>query len=335
MTATVWVGVMLALAAGLLSGNCMLPAKFARHWRWENTWLVFSIVSLVILPWSLAALSVMNLASVYSSLPDSAFVAPLFFGVGWGVAQVLFGQSIARLGLALGYAIIVGLGALLGTLIPLLVQHRSTAATPRGALIFAGMFVMLAGIAVSAWSGRLRERSIARATRASGYSSAIAVAIVCGLLAPMLNYAFAFGQPIAASAVRLGNAREVAGYAVWPVALLGGLLPNLVWSMYLLTRNGTWGAFRAPWAREAWLASLMGLFWMGAFALYGVSAVFLGTLGTSVGWALFQIFMIMTATLSGVVTGEWRTAPRLAKQGLWSGLALLAIATTVIASGNT
>ena len=48
------IGIGLALLAGLMSGNCMLPMKFTRYWKWENTWLVFSVVSLVILPWLLA-----------------------------------------------------------------------------------------------------------------------------------------------------------------------------------------------------------------------------------------------------------------------------------------
>ena len=79
----------------------------------------------------------------------------------------------------------------------------------------------------------------------------------------------------------------------------------------------------------------MGIFWMGAMSLYGVGSVFLGTLGTSVGWALFQIFMIMTANLSGVLTGEWKGAPRAAILRLSIGLALLAAATILIALGNT
>ena len=47
-------GIALTLLAGLMSGNCMLPLKFNRSWKWENTWLVFSVVSLIILPWALA-----------------------------------------------------------------------------------------------------------------------------------------------------------------------------------------------------------------------------------------------------------------------------------------
>jgi len=322
------------MVAGLLSGSCMLPMKFVTRWNWENTWLEFSVVSLVVLPWLLAIALVKDLGPVYSGLPGSAFVAPLLLGAGWGIAQVLFGLSVTRLGLALGYAIIIGLGAVLGTLVPLLVQHRSVARTSRGALIFLGIFIMVLGVAVSAWAGRLRERSTAIAAPVGSFAGAIAVAVICGLMAPMLNYAFVFGQSIAEAAVRLGNPRKIAGYAVWPVGLLGGLVPNLAYSSYLLTRNRTWKHFCGAWRPDVWFGSLMGVFWMGAFAIYGVSAVYLGALGTSVGWALFQIFMIMTANLSGVLAGEWKDAPPAAKRGLWTGLLLLALATAVIAAGN-
>ena len=48
------IGIVLVLLAGLMAGNCMLPIKFNRRWKWENTWFVFSLVSLVVLPWALA-----------------------------------------------------------------------------------------------------------------------------------------------------------------------------------------------------------------------------------------------------------------------------------------
>jgi L-rhamnose-H+ transport protein len=334
MAGRLWIGLLLTLSAGILSGNCMLPMKFAKRWPWEGVWLIFSLVSLVILPWGLALAEVKSLEAVYAALPVSAFLAPLLFGAGWGIAQVLFGLSIARLGLALGYAIIVGLGALLGTLVPLFVNNREVVGTTHGALIFSGVTIMVLGIVVSARAGLQRERQDSAVTHKRGYGFALALAVLCGLMAPMLNYAFAFGQSIAEEAVRQGTSHEAAGYAVWPVALFGGLIPNAAYSVWLLGRNRTWKCFRQPWSPDVWLGCLMGIFWMGAFAMYGVSSVYLGVLGTSVGWALFQIFMIMTANVSGVLTGEWRRAPVAARRGLWTGLALLALATAVIAAGN-
>jgi L-rhamnose-H+ transport protein len=314
-----------------MAGNSMLPAKFARRWAWENIWLVFTVFSLVVFPWALALARVERLGEIYSGLPASSFALPLLFGFGWGIAQVLFGLSVTRLGLALGYAVIIGLGSLLGTIVPLVFQRREVVATPQGAVIFFGLAVMVAGIAVSGKAGRLREAGPGAA--GAGYGSALALAIVCGFMAPMLNYSFAFGDAIASEAVRLGTPAVDAPYAVWPAGLAGGLIPNLAYSLWLLSRHKTWGRF-LPAGRDWLLPVAMAVLWMGAMAVYGVSSVRLGSLGTSVVWALFQIFMIMTANLSGVATGEWKKASPRARLLLWTGLGLLAAATVVISAGN-
>ena len=329
-------GIALTLLAGLMSGNCMLPMKFNRSWKWEHTWLVFSVVSLVLIPWSLAFGLVGHLFETYSALSLYQLAVPFLFGAGWGIAQVLFGISVQRLGLGLAYAIIVGLGALLGTLVPLFVQHRAQVGRPALLEIFLGVGVMVLGIIFSTWGGHLREREDqpnAQSESMSGYATAVLLAILCGLMAPMLNYSFAFGQDIARAAVVLGNPPLRAAYAVWPIGLAGGFLPNIGYSLYLLRRNQSWSVFKRV-SPDILLAALMGALWMGAFALYGMSAVYLGALGTSIGWGLFQIFMIMTATLSGVGTGEWNNAPRVSKLLLASGLACLICATTLLAMGN-
>lgn len=136
------------------------------------------------------------------------------------------------------------------------------------------------------------------------------LAILCGVLAPMLNFAFAFGESIADAAKQQGATPGAAVYAVWPIALLGGLVVNVAYACWLLSRNKTWANFGGAWRSEAWAGCLMGVLWMAAMAVYGASSVYLGALGTSVGWALFQTFMIMTANLSGVLTGEWKQACR-------------------------
>ena len=341
MTPSQTMGIMLTLLAGLMSGNCMLPMKFNRSWQWENTWLVFSVVSLVILPWAFALSLVGHLFETYGTLSLFQIAVPFLFGAGWGIAQVLFGISVQRLGLGLAYAIIVGLGALLGTLVPLFVQHRSQVGGLALFEILSGVAVMVVGIGLSTWGGQIRERKIserdlhadAQVRHASRYYTAVLLAILCGVMAPMLNYSFAFGQDIAHQAVRLGNTELHAAYAVWPVGLAGGFLPNIAYSFYLLRKNRSWQMFN-PASPDSLFAVLMGVLWMGAFALYGMSATYLGSLGTSIGWGLFQIFMIMTATLSGVLTGEWKNAPSQSRLLLISGFACLVGATTLLAMGN-
>ena len=278
----------------------------------------------------------------YHALSFLQIGTPLLFGAGWGIAQVLFGISVQRLGLALAYAIIVGLGAVLGTLVPLFVQHRSQVGERALFEILLGVIVMLAGISLSAWGGQIHERQVrkgddrpdANRKPSSVYGIAVLLAILCGVMAPMLNFSFAFGQDIARQAVRLGNPELSAAYAVWPIGLAGGFLPNLAYSLYLLRRDRTWPLFKSA-PREILLPILMGVLWMGAFALYGMSATYLGSLGTSIGWGLFQIFMIITATLSGALTGEWKGSSGASTLLRVCGLACLICATVLLSMGNS
>jgi len=329
-------GLALTMLAGFMAGNCMLPSKFLRTWGWENMWWIFSLVSLVILPWSLALLLVDHLGAVYRTLHPSQLIAPIILGMCWGVAQVLFGISVARLGLGLAYAIIVGMGAALGTLIPLFVAQRDALGRNTPLFVLADIALMVVGIALTTWAGRLRENRVPPGDprqMQTKYRAAVLLAVLCGFLAPMLNYSFAFGQDIALRSIALGNSPVHAAYAVWPISLLGGFFPNAGYSAYLLTRRRSWPAFAKRQPDSLW-PLLMAALWMGAFSVYGMSAAFLGKLGTSIGWGLFQIFMIMTASLSGVLTGEWKSVPGKPKAFLAVGMTLLVFATLLLVMAN-
>src|SRR5258708_20650967 len=229
-------GVFLVMVAGLMSGTCMLPSKFVRAWKWENVWLVFSVVSLVIIPWILALIFVDHLAETYRALTPQQLAIPILLGAGWGIAQILFGVSVNRLGLGIAYAIIVGLGAVLGTLVPLFVQQRALAQEQAIQLIVGGVAVMVIGISLTTWGGQIKERAtdISQSASHRAYPAAIFLAVLCGFMAPMLNYSFAFGQGIAQAAVHLGNQPVHSAYAVWPIGLAGGVLSNAPSTLGLL-----------------------------------------------------------------------------------------------------
>ncbi len=75
---------------------------------------------------------------------------------------------------------------------------------------------------------------------------------------------FAFGQDIAVQTVQLGNPALQAAYAVWPVELAGGFVPNIVYGVYLLRKNDTWKLFKVQ-QRDFVYATPMGVLWMGAW----------------------------------------------------------------------
>jgi len=335
MQSNLTLGFLLVVAAGAMVGNCMLPFKRLRMWRWESAWMVFTLVSLVAVPWAVAVAAVPNLLSIYAACSVADLLPSLLFGFGWGIAQVLFGITVVNLGMALGFAIVISLGSTFGTLVPLLVQRPEVLASGKGVLLLIGMVVMLVGAAVCSYAGRLRERIEARSTKgkSAAFKGAMILAVVCGVLAPMINFGFAFGDGIVRQAVQLGVAPVNTGFVVWPAVLGGGLLPNIGYAAYLLTRNGQWGLYRVVWPDAGW-SVLAGLLWVGATLLYGIASRCLGALGTSAGWGLYQVLMIVSANVSGLVTGEWSGAGKRPIRILLAGLVLLAVATLSMSLAN-
>ncbi|QNI31882.1 hypothetical protein H7849_23090 [Alloacidobacterium dinghuense] len=321
-------GIALALAGGVLVGNCMLPLKRIRVWPWECTWLMFSFVSLLLVPCLIALASIPDWPHLYASLRFSELLPSLLFGFGWGIAQVLFGISVVRLGMALAFTIIVGLGTVFGTLVPLLTLHKNELASGNSHILIAGCGLMIFGVALSGGAGKLREPPQSEASH--GYSSGLGIAVLSGVLSSMLNLSLAFGGPIAQVAVDHGAQASSAVFAVWPVALAGGLVPNLAYTVFLLNKNQSW-KFLTRSAPDAFLSLLMGLLWIGAVAIYGLSTRYLGRLGDSAGWAIYQITMVLTANTAGIVVGEWRLASRRALIVLASAVAILVLATITTA----
>ena len=329
-------GAALALTGGVMVGNCMLPLNYLRSWRWENAWIVFSIVALLVLPWGLAFLRIPHLLNVYSQVNASSFLMPFLYGAGWGIAQVLFGLAVVRVGMALAFAITIGLSAALGTLVPIVFEDPDVLTSARGLVLLLGLLVMIAGVVACSWAGRQRERARTDLSAQQGhrsYTAGILMAATAGLLAPMLNYALAFGGSFILEALRQHTATADAPYAVWPVALAGGAVPNLAYAIFLANKNASWGKFRSLWP-DLLLGSIMGILWMGSVAIYGTATTFLGLLGASVGWSIFQICIILTANISGWLAGEWKGASLQLRVVLWGGLFLLGSATVAIAYGS-
>src|SRR3974377_1379420 len=90
---------LIVFGAGVLNGSFTLPMKYSRAWAWENTWSVYSVAALFVLPWLLAASCVPNLMQVYHGLSWHEIVYPALFGFLWGIAQTTFGLSINAVGM--------------------------------------------------------------------------------------------------------------------------------------------------------------------------------------------------------------------------------------------
>jgi L-rhamnose-H+ transport protein len=336
MTQQLVVGIGLVIIAGLLNGSFAAPMKRMSAWRWENSWLIFAVTGLVIFPWIITFLTVPHVGGVYSESSTSTLWKVVLFGIAWGVGSTLFGIGISRVGMALGFAIILGITASFGSLFPLAVLHPEELHSKRGEALMIGTAVMIVGLLFLALAGKRRERDMGTCGAArSGFALGLVICILSGVFSSMLNFSFVFGDEIHVRALAAGVSSSMAANPIWSLTVTGGFLSNLLYCLYLLNKNKSWNVYRGGNSFTYWLlGSLMGLLWYGGVVAYGMGAASLGKLGGIVGWPVFMTLDIIAGIFWGAVTGEWKQASPRAVAYCWAGVGVLVLAIVLISIGN-
>ena len=331
-------GLILLLLAGAMNGSFTLPMKFTRKWAWENTWLMWTVFALVIFPVVLTGWTVPSLRQVYAQTGPGPALLAASFGAGWGISQVFLGLAVEGIGMALSFSVILGLSAAVGSLVPLLRLHPDAVFQKGGITVLCGVALVLIGVGIAAFAGRRREKVLAATASASTHSEpkvsvakGLVFASISGFGSALVNFGFVFGEPLKAAAQQAGAAQIWAPNAVWLPLMVAGGIPNLIYSWYLIRKNQTASRFgREGTGFYYGLAAIMAFFWFGSTVMYGVGATKLGELGPVLGWPLFMSLIVITATLWGVATGEWRGVGRQPLGLLGSGVAVLIVAIFVL-----
>jgi L-rhamnose-H+ transport protein len=319
------IGLGIVMFSGVLTASFPIPMKFSRAWKWENTWLVYATLALVVIPVLLAEWAVPHVFSFYASLPAGDLVLPLLFGFGWGIAQVTFGLSIACVGMAMSFAIVIGMSALLGSVIPLAVFHPAALGSRTGAIFAVSAVLLVCGLVFYGRAGREREASsVAAGVTNSQFVKGLFLCVFTGFFGAMLNIGFVFGGKIADQAMLRGISAERATLSVWAVVLAAGYIPNLAYTLYLLRKNRSTGAFRKSLMREGLLALAAAVFWLFGMLGYGMGAAAMGTYGNSIGFAVCMTVLLMWSSALGLVSGEWRGTQLRTRMRMGAGLAFIA-----------
>ncbi|HNW59615.1 MAG TPA: L-rhamnose/proton symporter RhaT [bacterium] len=331
-------GFLFVLIAGFFQGSFVLPMTLTKNWQWEHTWATFSLLGMLIFNWLIALLIIPDIWSIYKAVPATDLIVLILFGAGWGIGAILFGLGMERLGMALGYPIIMGLIASLGALIPLVIFFPATLMALRGMVLLAGTAIVILGIVLCTIAGSRKHAATTAGTALKvGVSSAgLAIAIFAGILSCFPNVGMAFASSLVRAAEAAGTPAHFAGNAVWALFFTVGFLVNFSYCLFLMARHRNFAGFaNAHLLQNIGWGALMALMWIGSFYLYGIGASRLGKLGIVAGWPLYISLSIGFGNLWGLWRGEWKGAQSSARALLNLGLLVLLLAIITIAVSNT
>ena len=240
-------GVFFHWLGGLASASFYVPYLRVKRWSWETYWLVGGFFSWIIAPWILGLLLTRDLFRVLAETPASTVFWAILFGLLWGVGGLTFGLTMRYLGLSLGMAVVLGLCAAFGTLIPPIfrgVFFTEILGTISGRVILAGVFVCLLGIGAAGIAGICKERRMSAEQKTAvikefDLKKGLAVAILSGVMSACFAYGLAAGAPIKALTLEHGTPVLWQGLPVLIVVLIGGFTTNFLWCVALNFRNQT------------------------------------------------------------------------------------------------
>ncbi len=337
-------GVMLHAIGGLAAASFYLPCKAVKRWSWENYWLAQGLFAWIIAPWVLALTIVPNTLVILRESPPRTLFWTWFFGVLWGIGGLTFGLTMRYLGIALGYAIALGLCAVFGTLIPPLFQGDlgAVAATSSGQVVLAGIVVCLCGIACSGRAGMLKEARLNGQSSPSNqeysFGKGSLVALFTGVMSASMSFGLTAGKPIGQIAVDHGAPPLWQNLPILVVVLLGGFVTNFAWCLCQMLRKGTLKDYLptggTPFTRNLALCVAAGLIWYFQFVFYGMGQTRMGRYDFS-SWTLHMAGTIIFGTAWGLALREWHGAGSRTTAWIAVGLVLLIASTVVVGYGNS
>ena len=340
-------GIIWAVSAGIMLGLYALPEKFTRNFSYENTWSLFFVITMFIVPY-IAAVLLLNGLQIFGMISSSVLVKMGIASLLWGIGVVLWGKAISHIGLSLGFSIFIGTLIFIGSLIPWFIDASGNFQInlPDNNILFtilAGLSIVLIGVVFNGRAGLIREadesdikKEIPSSTKNSMLSG-ILIAVVGGVLATAFSYSNAIGkEPFILAAQELGLAEWKASIGVMNVIYVSGGIAAIIYYAVALTSNKAWGLFKTKsLGKNVGFIIIMSILNFTASVTFSYAASELGPdAGKTVGYAIFNAMSVLTATLSGLIVGEWKQASSSARKNLYIGLISMVLGIIIVSIGN-
>ena len=120
------------------------------------------------------------------------------------------------------------------------------------------------------------------------------------------------------------------------VIYVSGGIAAIIYYAIALTSNKAWGLFKTKsLGKNIGFIIIMSILNFTASVTFSYAASELGPdAGKTVGYAIFNAMSVLTATLSGLIVGEWKQASSSARKNLYIGLISMVLGIIIVSIGN-
>src|SRR5512137_1617308 len=281
------IGIILHSIGGFSSASFYVPSHKVKKWAWETYWITLGFVAWLVMPTIGGLLTTPDLWKIFNESSRNGMLWSYLFGVLWGFGGLMCGLGLRYLGLSLGQSISLGVCAIVGTLVPAILDKKvgMLVTTVPGAVVLLGFLVCVAGIACCGYAGVLKERLLTEEEKKESVKEFSAVkgltlAVFGGVMSACMALAINAGHPIAAAATQAGTAKVFSNIPIFVFALAGGFTTNFFSVLILSRKNKSFGDYtRRPASTllaNYFLSLISGMMWYGQFFFYGMGTTKMG-----------------------------------------------------------
>ncbi|HEX5787991.1 MAG TPA: L-rhamnose/proton symporter RhaT [Woeseiaceae bacterium] len=347
MIANALFGVGLHAIGGIAAATCYVPLIGTKRWSYQTYWLLFCTSAWLVIPVTVALVTVPDLGAVLAEVPPGAAARTTALGAVYGFGGMAFALGIRHIGYSLTYAIAIGISAVLGTVVPAAIAGNLVESfqKPGGTTVLAGFAMSIAGVALCGWAGFRKERELRRRNHGGqtpfNIRKGVVIVAFAGVLSAVFGLSLSAGAPIDA-VVRRHGATNFQSHLTYVFAMGGAFLTNLVWWGAVHLRERTFSEYRAlPGAAAAggslalhyFFGILSGVLWYGQFFFYGLGHVRMGGFAF-MSWGIHMTMLVFFSFGIGYALKEWRGFSRDTLYRLYVGLATLLASFCVVTYGS-
>ena len=313
-------GIFLIALGAFASGSFAVPFGKIRGWNWETYWMIFSVGAYILFPLISCLIFAPGFLLILQLTPSGTLLTVFLLGALYGVGNLSFGLALRYLGLSLGYALSLGLMLAIGTLIPPAIDGRLHIMMQGkgGTLLILGIVIAAFGIAISAWSGILKDKIMSDAKKKESIGEfdlikGAMAAVLVGFTGSAMSLGFEQGNSMADIAAKQGVDPLFTMMPLFVVLFSGTFVTTIGWCLYLGIKNKSLKNYLNAssskiLSRNYMYGLLAGLLWFSNLIIYGMGKSKMGPY-TFTSWGILMALTIVCATIWGLIQKEWKGAP--------------------------
>ncbi len=284
-------GLLPIIVAGLINGSFVVPSRYIQNTSSDKIWFYYSLIGLAIIPWLILLFLSGSILHDYSMLSDRIWGCIILGGLIFGVGQFCFSKAIAKIGIALSFAINLGIGVTIGTMF--VVLHDSAFFTTRGFFVTLAVILIICSLIFYYFSQRNAEQAKGH------YQAGWLLASFAGIASGLQNVTF-----MVVGIYENTQLQSVNSFWVWPPFLLSAAIPMGLLFFYQMKRKQESVLLRN--LKYLVLIFLMGLCFTGSLVLYSSGMSQLPSDQKMLGWPTLMVLIILTSQIWGWKWGEFK-----------------------------